>query len=203
MIEKKEFFSHTLKDALMQAAFHYDVPEDEIKYEIVTEKTRFFGRRKREIYIEAWVEKEDRSESLEGFTRRMIDAMGLQLNFTIRERSRFLMIHFKGRDYRLMLYQNGNLLNAVQYLVNRLYSDSLGKKIYCECENFRKQRERELTQLAHRFAREVKSAGKPVALKELNPFERRIVHMTVNKYNGLESVSEGDSFLKVITIRPK
>ncbi len=203
MSEKKEFFSNTLKDALTQAAYHYEVPEEEIQYEIVTEKTRFFGRRKREIYIQAWVENDDPSRSLEGFIQQMIDAMGLQLNFTIRERNRFVMVHFKGRDYRLMLYQNGNLLNAVQYLVNRLYSDSLGRKIYCECENFRKQRERELTQLAHRFAREVKSAGKPIELKELNPFERRIVHMTVNKYNELESVSEGDSFLKIITIRPK
>jgi len=203
MSEKKEFFANTLKDALMQASIDLDVPEDELKYEIVTEKTRFFGRQKREICIRAWGSEESGMKGLEGFVRQMLDAMELKLKFTVRDHGEHLMVHFSGQDYRLMLYQNGNLLNAVQYLLNRLYSAQVDRKIFCECENFRRQRERELTQLAHRFAREVKSAGQPVELKELNPFERRIVHMTINKYDDLESVSDGDSFLKIITIRPK
>ena len=101
------------------------------------------------------------------------------------------------------LYQNGNLLNAVQYILNRLFSDAIGKKIYCECERFRKNREYELSNLAHRYARTVRKSGKSINLKELNPFERRIVHMTINKYSDLESKSAGDSFQKVITIRKK
>jgi spoIIIJ-associated protein len=113
------------------------------------------------------------------------------------------MVDFTGDDYRLMLYQNGKLLNAVQYLLNRLYSDIIGKKIYCECEKFRKNREHELTNLAHRYARTVRKNGRPVSLKEMNPFERRIIHMTINKYADLESKSKGDSFQKVITIKKK
>lgn len=203
MSEKKEFFAHTLKDALLQASIDLGVPEEDLKYEIVTEKTRFFGRQKREICIRAWVAEEQALPNLERFVQKMLDAMGLQLKFAVQDLDGHVMVHFTGRDYRLMLYQNGNLLNAVQYLLNRLFSDAVEKKIFCECENFRRQRERELTQLAHRFAREVKSAGQPVELKELNPFERRIVHMTINKYEDLESVSNGDNFLKIITIRPK
>ena len=99
--------------------------------------------------------------------------------------------------------QNGNLLNAVQYLINRLFADAVGKKIYCECENYRKKKEVELSAQAHRYARQVRRSGKAVALPELNPFERRIIHMTINKYSDLESKSDGDSFLKVITIRKK
>ena len=40
-------------------------------------------------------------------------------------------------------------------------------------------------------------------LKEMNPFERRIIHMTINKYADLESKSKGDTFQKVITIKKK
>ncbi|MDY0298149.1 MAG: R3H domain-containing nucleic acid-binding protein [Acidobacteriota bacterium] len=203
MSEKKEFFANTLKDALLQASIDLGVAEEDLKYEIVTEKTRFFGRQKREICIRAWAVEEAALPALERFVKQLIDAMGLQLKSSVQEFDEHVMVHFTGRDYRLMLYQNGNLLNAVQYLLNRLFSAGVEKKIFCECENFRRQRERELTQLAHRFAREVKSAGQPLELKELNPFERRIVHMTINKYADLESVSNGDHFLKVITIRPK
>jgi spoIIIJ-associated protein len=61
----------------------------------------------------------------------------------------------------------------------------------------------ELSQLAHRHAKTVRKNGKAIKLKELNPFERRIIHMTINKYPDLESVSKGDSFQKVITIRKR
>ena len=88
-------------------------------------------------------------------------------------------------------------------MLNRLFSDVVGKKIYCECENFRKNREYELSRLAHRYAKEVRKSGKPVNLKELNPFERRIIHMTINKYSDLESKSKGENFQKIITIRRK
>ena len=57
--------------------------------------------------------------------------------------------------------------------------------------------------LAHSSSKQVIKKGEEVHLGELNPFERRIVHMTVNQYPQLESSSEGDSFLKVITIRKK
>ena len=57
--------------------------------------------------------------------------------------------------------------------------------------------------MAHRHARQVRRNGQAVELPELNPFERRIIHMTINKYADLESKSDGDNFLKVITIRKK
>ena len=129
--------------------------------------------------------------------------MQLDLDFEIEDKKGFLRVNFRGDDYKLLLYQNGNLLNAIQYLLNRLFSDTVGKKIFCECENFRKNRERELTNLSHHYAKEVQKKGKPLSLKELNPFERRIVHITINKYSDLESKSMGDSFLKVITIKRK
>jgi spoIIIJ-associated protein len=61
----------------------------------------------------------------------------------------------------------------------------------------------ELSAQAHLFARQVRLSGHAVDLPEMNPFERRIIHMTINKYSDLESKSDGDNFLKVITIRKK
>ena len=127
----------------------------------------------------------------------------MDLTYSFANGKGFMKVEFGGDDYRLMLYQNGSLLNAIQYLLNRLFSDVIGKKIYCECEKFRKNREAELSQLAHRYAKNVRRSGKAIALKEMNPFERRIIHMTINKYPDLESVSNGDTFTKVITIRKK
>ena len=201
MSEKKEFCSHSLKDAIAIAAADFGVEEDKIQYEIVTEKTKYFGHSRREIFILAWPIDGREEQAFEGFVKELLDLMKLSLSFKVSDGKGFLKIDFSGDDYKLMLYQNGNLLNAVQYLLNRLYSDSVGKKIYCECQNFRKNREQELTHLAHRHAKDVQRKGMPVNIKGLNPFERRIVHLTINKYNDLESKSDGESFQKVITIR--
>ena len=203
MTVKKEFSSSSLKDAIAMAAEEFKTNEDHIKYEIITEKTRYFGHSEREIYIKAWLSDGSEENQMSDFIKKMIKGMDLNLDFSTSNGKGFLKIDFKGEDYRLMLYKNGSLLNAVQYLLNRLFSDIVGKKIYCECERFRKNREHELTHLAHRYAKDVRKSGRAVNLKELNPFERRIIHMTINKYADLESVSTGESFTKVITIRKK
>jgi spoIIIJ-associated protein len=202
-MKKREFSDISLKDAILKAAEEFNTHEENIRYEIITEKTRYFGHRQREIFINAWPYDGSEEEELKSFLNEIVEQMKLDLTFEIDDKKGFLKVNFRGEDYKLMLYQNGNLLNAVQYLLNRLFSDQVGKKIYCECENFRKNRERELTNLAHHYAKEVRKKGKSMSLKELNPFERRIVHMTINKYSDLESKSQGESFLKVITIKRK
>lgn len=203
MIEKKEVAATSLKEAIQKAAEQLSIEEDKVQYRIITEKTKYFGHKQREIFIEAWLPDSSDLNTLSRFMRNLIDAMNLQIEFDLEDNKNFLQVNFSGEDYRLMLYQNGNLLNAVQYILNRLYSDAIGKKIYCECENYRKKKEIELSSMAHRYAKQVRRSGKSVELSELNPFERRIIHMTINKYNDLESKSDGDNFLKVITIRKK
>ncbi len=204
MIEKKEFNANSLKDAIALAAKEYKIDEEEIKYKIIPEKTKYFGHKNKEIFISAWINNSDQeitkvTDYLKEITRLML----LELEIHSENHKGFLRINISGKDFKLILYKNGDLLNAFQYLLNRLFSVSLEKKIYCECQNFRKNREKELSRLAHKYAKNVKRNGKAIQLKDLNPFERRIIHMTVNKYNGIESISNGDSFLKVITIKNK
>jgi spoIIIJ-associated protein len=203
MTDKKEFVANSLKEAIQKAAEDFAVQEDKLKYRIITEKTKYFGHKQREIFIEAWRSDGSEQKGLEEFVRLLLDEMKADLHFKLESKEEFLRINFSGEDYKLMLYQNGNLLNAVQYLINRLFADAVGKKIYCECENYRKKKEVELSAQAHRYARQVRRSGRSVELPEMNPFERRIIHMTINKYSDLESKSDGDNFLKVITIRKK
>ncbi len=202
-MSKKEFSASSLKEAIGLAAAEYNIRDDQVKYEIITEKTRYFGHSQRAIFIKAWPSDGMEENQMTDFIRQFIQQMQLELDFSFSNGKGFLKVDFRGEDYRLMLYQNGALLNAVQYLLNRLYSDVVGKKIYCECEKFRKNRETELSQLAHRYAQTVRRSGKVITLKELNPFERRIIHMTINKYPDLESISDGNNFTKVITIKKK
>lgn len=203
MSEKKEFSSSSLKDAIARAAAEFEVDEEQLKYEIITEKTHYFGHSQREIYIRAWLTDGTDEEALSAFVKELLKGMEMELDFQVSYGKGFVKVDFSGADYKLMLYQNGSLLNAVQYILNRLFSDDLGKKVYCECERFRRKKEFELTNQANRYARMVRKTGRPVVLKDLNPFERRVIHVTVNKYADLESKSYGDTFQKDLTIKRK
>ncbi len=200
---KKEFSSTSLKDALMQAAGEFNIDEERLKYEIITEKTKYFGFKQREIHITAWPDEGSEEVELSVFLKEMIKLMELNLDFRLTNGNGFVSVNFKGDDYKLLLYKNGNLLNAIQYLLNRLFSEVVGKKIYCESENFRKNREQELSRSAHQYAKTIRKNGRSVIVKELNPFERRVIHMIINKYSDLESSSAGYNFHKTITIKKK
>ncbi len=203
MIQKKEVAANSLKEAIQKAAEEFSIAEEQVKYRIITEKTKYFGHKQREIFIEAWMSDGSEQQEIQNFLNKLIEKMKIDLRFELEDNKNFHRVIFFGNDYRLMLYQNANLLNAVQYILNRLFSDTIGKKIFCECENYRKKKEIELSAVAHRYAKQVRHNGKEVKLPEMNPFERRIIHMTINKYADLESKSDGDAFLKVITIRKK
>ncbi len=200
---KKEFSSVSLKEALFMAATEFKVNEEQIKYEIITEKTKYFGFKQRKIHIYAWPSIGADEIELSSFINVMIDQMDLDLKYKLIDGKGFVTVNFSGEDYKLLLYKNGNLLNAIQYLLNRLFGDTVGKKIYCECENFRKIREQKLSKIAHQHAKSIRKNGKKITVRDLNPFERRIIHMTINKYSDLESSSTGNSFLKTITIKKK
>ena len=77
----KEFCSNSLKEAIALAADDFNVREEQIKYEIVTEKTKYFGHSKREIYIRAWASDGDEEEQLNQFIKSMIELMNIKLDF--------------------------------------------------------------------------------------------------------------------------
>ncbi len=49
----------------------------------------------------------------------------------------------------------------------------------------------------------MRTTGSKEALSPMNPHERRIVHLEVAEQEGVTTVSEGDGFLKRITILPE
>jgi len=200
---KKEFNGPSLKDAILKAAQEFDVDETSVVYKLLPEKSKIYGHKQKEFFIEAWVADDDVLERFKEFINLFIKEMELDLSFKFENGRDFLRVNFSGEDYKLLLYRNGNLLNALQYLFNRLFSDTIGKKIYCESENFRKNKESELMALSKKMAFKVKKTGREHEIKDLNPFERRVVHLAIGRFKDLESVSIGDDFIKTIVIRKK
>ena len=76
-------------------------------------------------------------------------------------------------------------------------------RVVIDTENYRKKREDTLVKLANRMAAKVEKSGRRMVLEPMNPYERRILHSTIQNHPGVESLSEGEDPYRRVVIRKK
>jgi spoIIIJ-associated protein len=107
-----------------------------------------------------------------------------------------------GPDRKHLMARDGELLSALEFVLNRM-----GRRAWPEessvrlvCRGFRSDRDDELVSMVKEAAAQVARSGVPHRLRAMNPYERRVVHMTVRELPGMTTVSEGDGFLKRVRV---
>jgi spoIIIJ-associated protein len=192
----EEFQGRNLDEALSNAEHGLKLPRDKISFEVVTEKTKLFGLKGKEIVIRAWPKKEDESSDVTAFLQQFLALFPLELTFEVKRRNNFLYFIFNGPDRGLLLRHEGSLLLAIQHLLNKISS----RKVQVDCEFFRRRKEKRLKEMVEKLARQVLDTGQEEILDLMNPYERRIVHLTVNQIPGLSTESLGEGFYKRVRI---
>jgi len=135
----------------------------------------------------------------------MLAAMDLPLSVEVTAvDAQTLIARIEGEDPDLVIGDNGEGLDALQYLVRKMLSKQFHRKIAVTVDagSYRERRQEELESLARRLAGEVKSAGRNRATGPLNPAERRIVHMALQDDPAVRSRSVGDGLYKKVLITP-
>ncbi len=139
---------------------------------------------------------------LEGVFERMnIDAACL----TEEEDSKLVKIKIEGKDTAVLIGWRGETLDALQYLTSLVINREREtyQKVMLDAENYRKKRELTLEKLARRLASNVIKSGKPVTLEPMNPYERRIMHATLQPNPKVETYSEGEEPHRKVVIKKK
>lgn len=193
---KKEFKGKNLEEAISLAEHRLKIPRDKLTYEIVTEKTRLFGIKAKEIVIRAWPRNEVEDQKLEGFLKTLMKHFPLELNYQIKMRNDVIFVIFDGADKAFLLRNEGSLLLSLQHILNKIS----GTKVQVDCEFYRKRKEKKLREVAQQVALQVSETGQEEVLDFMNPYERRIIHIAVNEIPGITSESLGEGFLKKVRI---
>jgi spoIIIJ-associated protein len=144
------------------------------------------------------------SLSVEDTLRRIFELIGMDVEVRANRSGNNLRVTLGGPDRRMLVHKDGQLLSALQFLVNRMVRRSwpeLGR-IQLQCDGFRNRRDEELIELVREVARQVNQTGQPKKLHPMNPYERRLAHLTVREFEGLVSHSHGDGFMKKVTVAP-
>ncbi|HHF43523.1 MAG: hypothetical protein DRJ11_03430 [Candidatus Aminicenantes bacterium] len=194
----QEFKGRNLEEAISHAEHVLKRPRSQLNYEIVTEKTKLFGIKGKEIVIRAWPKKSLEDSPAAQFLNRFLEIFPLELSYYLKERNEMLFVIFDGQDKHLLLRKDGALLLAIQHILNKVSE----AKVQIDCDFFKKRKEREIRERAKQAARIVQETGREEIMDYMNPYERRIVHLTVNQIPGLATESLGEGFLKQIRVYP-
>lgn len=139
------------------------------------------------------------------FIQRVTTAMGLDLEADLEETPDHLRVNLTGDGADALLQRRGEAIDALQVIVNTVFGrDARGDRHYVvDALGFRKGKDAELKELAKQLMDKARSSGVPQEIGPLNPYARRIVHLTVAEDENMSSESIGDAFLKTVVISRK
>ena len=141
----------------------------------------------------------------EEFLNAIFDGAGLDLHASAGEAESGCLLNIDGVDASLLLNEGGELLEAVQHLVNQTVGRELpkGERVVCDVDDFRATREAELRAMAHYVAGRVRETGAPYTFGPMNSNERRVIHLTLAEDEDLhtESIGEGSARRLKVTLK--
>ena len=174
---------------------------EKIKDIEVTEKKKEHVKEQTIDIKEVKKDKKDISETIQKKAEELLENIGLVLKVEVdRLSDRNYLVNLYGEDNGIIIGKKGKTLNSFEYLLNSIMKDY---RIEVDVEGFKAKRTETLRELGKKMAEKALKSGKPVRLNPMPPRERKIIHEVVNKYQELDTYSEGRDPKRYIIKRKK
>ena len=145
---------------------------------------------------------EETKKAVEKFLYDVFQVMGMEVQIKSEvDKDGVLCIDMSGDNMGIIIGKRGQTLDSLQYLSNRVANKQQAGyvRVKLDTENYRVRREETLRHLAKNIAHKVKRNRKPIALEPMNPYERRIIHYSLQSDPYVTTHSEGeDPYRKVV-----
>ncbi len=144
-------------------------------------------------------------EQAADFLATIFDSAGLVLKVAVDDSPDGCRLTIEGSDADLLISQGGELLEAVQHLLNQAFMRELprGRRLVCDAGGFRATREAELRAMANHAAERVRSTGAPFDFGPMTANERRIIHLTLADAVDLHTESVGEGAARKLRVSVK
>ena len=125
--------------------------------------------------------------------KALLEKMDVEADVTLDDRPGMEGLEVGGPDLGALIGRGGENLVALQQIVSAITSKSVGRTVHIpvDVEGYRRRREEQLREIAHRVAGRVKTTGQAVTLEPMLAYERRIVHLSVQDQPGIKTESVG------------
>ena len=142
-------------------------------------------------------------KKITAFVTELIRRMGYSGKVSVLFREEFkLGLKIDSEFSSILIGKKGKNLDALQLLTN-IYAGRQGRedmRIILDSENYRIRREESLVRLAYTVADRVRENRGSILLEPMNPFDRRLIHTTLNDISDVETKSEGEGLYKQVRV---
>jgi len=116
-----------------------------------------------------------------------------------------LSIDVEGPEMGVIIGKRGQTLDSLQYLISLYVNKKANSyvRVKLDTENYRERRKETLENLAKNIAFKVKKSHRSVKLEPMNPYERRIIHSTLQNDKYVATKSEGEDPYRRVVVYPK
>ena len=208
MSEWREFSAKTVDDAITNALVKLQTTSDKVEYEVVEEgSSGILGLFSKQAVVRVR-KKDDIQETAVEFLSDVFKAMEMNVDIEIEynEVENQMNIELSGDEMGMLIGKRGITLDSLQYLVSLVINKKTEDyvKVKIDTENYRQRRKETLENLARNLAHKVKRIHKSVVLEPMNPYERRVIHSTLQNDKFVETHSEGEEPYRkvVISLKP-
>jgi len=195
----------TVEKAIEEALAELKAAREEVEIEILDEGSKgFLGFGSRDAVVKV-SRKFNPEKVAKDFLREMFIAMGIIVNIETELKEKQLLINLSGDDKGILIGKRGQNIDSIQYLVNLVVNKGNAPylSITIDTENYRQRRKDTLESLAYNLAKKVKQTGKKVVLEPMNPYERRIIHSSLQNNKYVTTYSEGEEPYRNVVIALK
>jgi len=116
-----------------------------------------------------------------------------------------VVVKVKSEDPGIIIGWKGRNLSALQYMLGIMMSCKTKEwtRIVVDVNDYRKEQQDKLTDMAGRAAQQVKESGEEVVLGRMSAFERRMIHIALKEDGEVETYSEGEGESRHVIVSPK
>jgi spoIIIJ-associated protein len=134
---------------------------------------------------------------------RITSGLGISCRVDISEHEDSLVATCSGRDLGLLIGRHGQTIDAIQYLCNAILARrGAGVSVVVDAAGYRARREAAHGTLAVNAAEQALRTGERVELEPMTAVERKIVHMSLQDFAGVETTSEGTEPNRFVIVAP-
>ncbi len=201
-MEFSEKYGRTIEEAVSLAAADLNLTEEDVEVEVLEEpKKGILGIGAKSAKVRVVPKKTPEKVAL-AFVKEITSKMNLELSASSRQSDNIVFIDIEGKDAGTIIGKRGQTLDSLQYLVNLVVNKNTDKytKVVVNAENYREKRESTLEQLAIRLAGKVYKTKRSVRLEPMNPYERKVIHTTLQDDVRVNTKSEGEEPYRRVVI---
>ena len=144
-------------------------------------------------------------QQAQSFLNDVFSGCKLDLSAEVAEAAEGCLLELDGEDASLLRSEGGELLSALEHLLNQAFGRSLpqGERIVCDVQNFRATREAELRAMARHAAERVRTTQSAFTFGPMNSNEPRVIHLSLAEEPDLHTESIGEGNARRLKVSPK